>query len=110
MCRIRSALTAAISAIHSLATLTGQARWSSGQPGKVWSVGIADYSDWVPNIAESVDVSADATAYTFHLRQGLKWSDGVPFTADDVVFYIDDIMNNTELNGGSFPDWLAQAR
>ena len=63
-----------------------------------------DYSDWVPNIAESVDVSPDATSYTFHLRQGLKWSDGVPFTADDVVFYIDDILNNPELNGGSFPD------
>ncbi len=65
------------------------------------------YSDWVPNVAESVDVSPDATAYTFHLRQGLKWSDGVPFTSDDVVFYIDDIMNNSELNGGTFPSgWL----
>ena len=63
-----------------------------------------DYSDWQPNIAESVDVTPDATAYTFHLRKGLKWSDGVDFTADDVIFYIDDILNNPELNGGSFPD------
>lgn len=65
------------------------------------------YSDWVPNIAESVDVSEDATVYTFHLREGIKWSDGVPFTSDDVLFVINDIMGNEELNSGSFPSgWL----
>jgi len=65
-----------------------------------------DYSGWVPNIAEKVDVSADATSYTFHLRKGLKWSDGQPFTADDVLFYINDILGNNELNGGHFPDGI----
>lgn len=40
----------------------------------------------VPRIAESWDVSEDATSYTFHLRDGLEWSDGEPLTADDVVF------------------------
>lgn len=67
----------------------------------------ADYSDWVPNIAESVDISEDARVYTFHLREGLKWSDGVPFTSDDVLFAINDIMGNEEINGGAFPSgWL----
>lgn len=61
------------------------------------------YSTWEPNIAESVDVSDDAKTYTFHLRQGLKWSDGEPFTADDPLFAINDIMNNPELNSGTFP-------
>jgi peptide/nickel transport system substrate-binding protein len=65
------------------------------------------YSDWVPNIAESVDVSEDAKVYTFHLREGIKWSDGVPFTSDDVLFVINDILGNEELNSGSFPSgWL----
>jgi peptide/nickel transport system substrate-binding protein len=67
----------------------------------------ADYSDWEPNIAESVEVSADARVYTFHIREGIKWSDGVPFTADDVLFVINDIYGNEEINGGSFPaGWL----
>ncbi len=65
------------------------------------------YSDWRPNIAESVEVSEDARVYTFHLREGLKWSDGVPFTSDDVLFAINDIMGNEEINNGSFPaGWL----
>lgn len=65
------------------------------------------YSDWRPNIAESVDVSDDAKVYTFHLRDGVKWSDGVPFTSDDVLFAVNDIMANEELNGGQFPNgWL----
>lgn len=66
-----------------------------------------DYSNWEPNVAESVEVSEDATTYTFHIREGIKWSDGVPFTSDDVLFAINDIMGNEELNGGAFPaGWL----
>src|SRR5690606_9845085 len=43
-----------------------------------------DFSGVVPNIAESWEVSDDVREYTFHLRRGLKWSDGVEFTADDI--------------------------
>lgn len=89
----------------------GDAFWSSQMVFWTFWKGLVSwnesYSDWVPNIAESVDVSEDATTYTFHLREGLKWSDGVPFTADDVLFAVNDIMANEELNGGSFPSgWL----
>ncbi len=38
------------------------------------------------DLAESWEVSADGTTYTFILRQGVKWHDGEPFTAEDVVF------------------------
>jgi len=36
--------------------------------------------------AESFDVSEDGLTYTFHLREGLKWSDGTPLTAEDFVY------------------------
>ncbi|MBO9625596.1 MAG: ABC transporter substrate-binding protein [Microbacterium sp.] len=42
--------------------------------------------EFTPRLAESWDISDDAKTYTFHLRKGLTWSDGEPFTADDVVF------------------------
>lgn len=40
----------------------------------------------VPGLAEKWDISPDGKTYTFHLRDGLKFSDGTPLTADDVVF------------------------
>lgn len=40
------------------------------------------------DLAESYDVSADGLTYTFKLRDNLKWHDGQPLTADDVVFTI----------------------
>jgi len=48
-------------------------------------------------MAESWEVSDDATEFTFHLRKGLKWSDGAPMTAEDFRFYIDDYVLNTDL-------------
>lgn len=40
----------------------------------------------LPDLAERWEVSPDARVYTFHLRQGVTWHDGAPFTADDVIF------------------------
>ncbi len=40
----------------------------------------------VPELAESWEVSDDQLTWTFHLRQGVLWHDGEPFTADDVKF------------------------
>jgi peptide/nickel transport system substrate-binding protein len=37
-----------------------------------------------PCLAETWEISPDQLTYTFHLRHGVKWHDGVPFTADDV--------------------------
>jgi peptide/nickel transport system substrate-binding protein len=40
----------------------------------------------VPRLAAEVDVAPNATSFTFHLRKGLKWSDGKPFSSADVLF------------------------
>ena len=46
----------------------------------------------VPACAESWDISDDGTVYTFHLREGLKWSDGTPLTANDFVYSIQRVL------------------
>lgn len=47
----------------------------------------ADGSGIEPNVAKGYDVSEDARVYTIYLREGMRWSDGVPFTVEDVLFY-----------------------
>ncbi len=64
-----------------------------------------DTSRVIPNIAKSWEISEGGKVYTFHLRKGLKWSDGVPFTADDILFYFEDVLSNEELTP-VFPKWL----
>ncbi|MBI1777453.1 MAG: ABC transporter substrate-binding protein [Proteobacteria bacterium] len=56
-----------------------------------------EFTEPLPNVAERWDVNADASEYVFHLRAGMKWSDGHPFTADDIVFVFEDLLTNTEL-------------
>ncbi|NLV91891.1 MAG: ABC transporter substrate-binding protein [Firmicutes bacterium] len=65
----------------------------------------ADGSDVVPNIAKSWDISEDGRIFTFYLREGMKWSDGHPFTADDWEFYWNDVILNEELTP-AIPEWL----
>lgn len=43
-------------------------------------------NDVIPGLAEKWDISEDGKTYTFYLRDNLKFSDGTPITADDVVF------------------------
>ena len=51
----------------------------------------------VPNIARAWEVSPDGKVTTLSLRRGMKWSDGTPFTADDFVFWYQDVYLNKEL-------------
>ena len=64
-----------------------------------------EWTNVVPDVAESLSVSPDGTEYTFKLRKGTKWSDGVPFTANDIMFWYNDVLMNRELTPAA-PRWL----
>jgi peptide/nickel transport system substrate-binding protein len=66
-----------------------------------------DLSTIVPNVARSWTWSDDRKQITFSLRKGHRWSDGAPFTADDVLFYFDDIIKNKELHPSVPAAWIA---
>jgi len=51
----------------------------------------------IPNIFKGWEISDGGKVYTFYLRKGMRWSDGAPFTADDVMFVYEDIYSNKEL-------------
>src|SRR4030095_10389674 len=51
----------------------------------------------VPNIAKGLEMQEGGRAWLVHLRRGMKWSDGKPFTADDFVFWFEDIYRNKDL-------------
>lgn len=45
---------------------------------------------------DSMEINDGSTEYTFHIREGLRWSDGEPCTTDDVAFWWNDIIMNEE--------------
>jgi len=54
-----------------------------------------------PGICDEWSTNADNSEWTFHFREGLKWSDGEPAGVDDVLFWWNDLVNHTE---PSYPD------
>jgi peptide/nickel transport system substrate-binding protein len=66
-----------------------------------------------PELAKNWEISEDGLMVTFNLRKGIKWSDGEPFTAADVLFTYNDLILNEdvetdsrdglELPDGTFP-------
>ena len=57
----------------------------------------SDPKDLRGSILEDYEMSADAKTFTFHMRKGLKWSDGMPVTSDDVLFAYEDVNMHNEL-------------
>ena len=64
----------------------------------------SDY-ELVPDILEKVDV-ADGRIFTFHLREGMRWSDGEPFTAEAFRYWWEDVAQNEELSPSGPPSFL----
>ena len=51
----------------------------------------------IPNVAKGWELSDDWTTINLLLRRGMRWSDGAPVTADDIMFWYDYIYNNEQL-------------
>ena len=82
-----------IAALNSTTIPTLNTQLTSSVPAlfaaDVWADGLMTYDregNRLPRLATSWEASEDGKTYTFKLRDGVKWSDGQPFTADDVVF------------------------
>ncbi|MGI6208235.1 MAG: ABC transporter substrate-binding protein [Anaerolineae bacterium] len=56
-----------------------------------------DFTGLVPVLAKSWEWNEDGTVITIYLREGVRWSDGEPFTADDIMFWWEDVTLNEEL-------------
>ena len=52
----------------------------------------------------------DDRVFTFRLRDGHRWSDGHPFTAEDFRYYWEDIANNKELSPAGIPEFMLRRR
>jgi len=56
-------------------------------------------------LAESVTPSPDFKSWTVKLRKGMKWSDGSPFTTDDIMYWYKDVLQNKDLVP-AIPSWM----
>ena len=63
-----------------------------------------------PQVAKGFELSADGKRTTLFLRKGMKWSDGSPFTADDFVFWFQDIYGEKELTPSPTPEMGGNGR
>ena len=57
-----------------------------------------DHTKVIPSVARSWEWSPDGRAITFHLREGMRWSDGDDFDADDFVFWYEDMIKHPALS------------
>lgn len=64
-----------------------------------------DLETFTPNIIKDYNISDDFKEYTFFLREGMKWSNGDPLTADDFLFWYTDVLNNADLNPAIAKTW-----
>ena len=62
-------------------------------------VSLTDDKTLEPDLAERWTVSKDGKTIIFYLRKGVKWSDGQPFTVDDILFTYYDIVRNDKMGG-----------
>ena len=103
-------------------------RESIGKYGGTWHrafKGVKDYHAWArlnydpvlrwapnfgdpiqPGLAKAWEWNEEGTEVTLHFREGLKWSDGAPWTVDDILFWWDAIETDTNVTPAVHIEWL----
>ncbi|MGH2550658.1 MAG: ABC transporter substrate-binding protein [Thermomicrobiales bacterium] len=64
-----------------------------------------DFQTIEPCLASGWQLSDDGLVLTLNIRQGVKWSDGEAFSADDIMFWWNDVVMNTDLTPALPPFW-----
>ncbi len=64
-----------------------------------------DYTGYEPGLAKSYEWSDDGKTITFKFREGVKWSDGEPFTTEDLKFWWEDLALNPDYKVIQVPWW-----
>ena len=76
----------------------GIVRFAAGPDGFLrWD---KDWKKVLPNIARDFEISSDKRVLTIFMRRGMRWSDGAPFTADDVIFWYRDLYLDRNIVSG----------
>jgi peptide/nickel transport system substrate-binding protein len=75
------------------------AKTYGAEPYSLYGLAVPQHS-WeyniYPNLAKDIQESEGGSVWTIHLREGTKWSDGSPFTADDILFWWEDVYTMEE--------------
>ncbi len=65
----------------------GGGSWGIARPALESIIRYNSDGSYVPNVIKNFEYNDDYTVWTFHLRKGMKWSDGDDFNADDITFW-----------------------
>lgn len=97
---------AVVGAPESITPLSARSRSERTLVGLIFSglVRLGAYGTLAPDLASSWSVDKDGQTWTFNIRDDATWQDGVPVTADDVVFTI-DALKSPDANGAAAASW-----
>ena len=70
----------------------GSSKWGPGKPTEEALFRFRTDGTVEPNVAKGFDVNEDFTVWTIYLREGMKWSDGAPFTSEDCRFFYEECL------------------
>jgi len=81
----------------------------TGGPARLWPEALVHFSPdgtkFEPNVFAEWEATEEGKVFTCKISEGIKWSDGEPVTADDFLYWYEDVMLNEEISP-HFPSWM----